>query len=253
MENNSNREFNCKNEELPVVCRFVGLSLERDMTTFTTYSPIFDAAYLEGYRAKILAAEELIAPKSETVELKLITEHSYATLDGLIGPINYLEGYISLAGKKVPITAADFGLAQLRKSCRSRDVEHVLASLRTVNGNIKKYKTELTAKGLTDELAAKFSDALLVLADDSDKRYKLVSNRAALVQSNMEQLNELNAQLVEICDIGKILFKQTDKAKLKDYTFTQLMKKVRRTEKPEENKPQESNGDTDNPEPTEDK
>lgn len=56
----------------------------------------------------------------------------------------------------------------------------------------------------------------------------------------MSQLNELNAQLAEICNIGKILFKQTDKAKLKDYTFAQLMKKVRRTEKPEEPKPGDS-------------
>ena len=234
---NSNRDFNCKIEELPVVCRYGALSLERDMTAFTTYSPIFNAAYLDGYRAKIVAVEELIAPKSETVDLKLITEHSYATLDGLISPINYLEGYISLAGKKVPITAADFGLAPLRKSCRSRDVENVLALLRIVNNNISKYKPELTAKGLTDELAGTFSEALVTLTEDGNKKYKLLSNRAALVQNNMGQLNELNAQLVEICEIGKILFKQTDKAKLKDYTFAQLMKKVRRTEKPEETKP----------------
>jgi hypothetical protein len=59
--------------------------------------------------------------------------------------------------------------------------------------------------------------------------------------------------LVEICDIGKILFKQTDNAKLKDYTFVQLMKKVRRTEKPQDPKPDDTSQPTDNnaaPEPT---
>lgn len=44
--------------------------------------------------------------------------------------------------------------------------------------------------------------------------------------------------MAEICRIGKILYKQTDKAKLKDYTFTQMMKQVRRIDKPEEQKPE---------------
>ena len=253
MENNSSRAFNCKNEELPVVSGFVASSFERDLTTFGTYSPVFNQDYLDGYKAKIKAVEELVAPKSETVSLKLITEHSYATLDGLISPINYLEGYISLAGKKVPLSANDFGLATLRKSIRSRDVENVLSSLRIVNGNIVKYRAELEEKGLTASLAATFNDALVLLLADKKKAYEISSNRAGLVQSNMGQLNDLNSQLVEICDIGKILFKQTDNAKLKDYTFVQLMKKVRRTEKPQDPKPDDTSQPTDNnaaPEPT---
>ena len=76
-----------------------------------------------------------------------------------------------------------------------------------------------------------------MLADDKNKKYELISNRTALVQNNLNLLNELNDQLTAICKIGKILYKQTDQAKLKDYTFTQMMKKVRRTDKPEEQKP----------------
>jgi hypothetical protein len=49
------------------------------------------------------------------------------------------------------------------------------------------------------------------------------------------------------------LFKQTDKAKLKDYTFAQLLKKVRRTEKSEGTKPGDQtspSGNGANPETT---
>lgn len=237
MSSDSNRSFSCKNEELPVICGFVAISLERDYSFFSDYSPVFDGAYLEGYKTKITLVEELVNPTSETKVLKLITEHSYSVLDGLIDSINRVEGYIALAGKKVPLSPADFGLAMLRKSSRSRDVESVLTQLRTVNANIKKYKTELTEKGLTDALATIFTDAVATLSDDKKKSYELISNRAALVQNNMGMLNDLSDQMVSICDIGKILFKQTDKAKLKDYTFAQLIKKVRRTEKPEEDKP----------------
>ncbi len=56
----------------------------------------------------------------------------------------------------------------------------------------------------------------------------------ALVQSNMGILNALYDQFTEICTIGKILFQKTDKAKLNDYTFSYLLRQVRRVQKPEE-------------------
>ena len=234
MKLNVNRSFDCKNEELPVVCRFGAISLARDLSDFTAYSPMFDAAYLAAFNSKIEVVQELVQPKSETVELKVITERIYQTLDDLISPINYLEGYLKLAGNQVPVSSADFGLVQLRKSARSRDVESVLKMLHTVEGNIQKYKMELMAKGLTEALIARFTDTVKLLTEDKDKSYTLVSNRAAIVQNNLGLLNELGDRLAEICGIGKILYKQTDQAKLKDYTFTQMMKQIRRNMKAEE-------------------
>jgi len=237
MSTTTPRNFNCKDEELPVVCGFLAISLNRDLNDFVAFSPQFLSGYVDGFKAKIDAVDELVQPKSETIELKMLNERIYATLDSLITPINYIEGYLNLAGKTVPITAADFGLTSLRKSARSRDVESVLKLLRTVEGNLAKYKTELEAKGLTEALVLKFAEAGTFLADDRNKKYELVSKRMALVQNNLGMLNDLYDQLVEICKIGKILYKQTDKAKLNDYTFSYLMKQVRRVEKPEEPKP----------------
>jgi hypothetical protein len=236
METVSPRNFNCKNEELPVIAGFSAISLERDLADFGAYSPVFNTAYLDAYKAKIVVVDDLVQPKSETLELKMLNERIYATLDSLISPINYVEGYLNLAGKTVPVSATDFGLTPLRKSARSRDVESVLKLLRTVEGNLKKYKTELEAKGLTEALVLKFAEAGTALASDRNKKYELVSNRMALVQNNLGLLNDLYDQLVEICKIGKILYKQTDKAKLNDYTFSFLLKQVRRVEKPEEPK-----------------
>ena len=227
-----NRSFGCKNEELPIVCGFGAISLARDLGDFTAYSPMFDAPYLTAFKTKIDAVAELVQPLSETVELKVITERMYQTLDGLIAPMNYLSGYLKLAGSEAPVTSNDFGLVQLRKSARSRDVESVLMLMHTVEGNISKYKTALMAKGLTEELIAKFSDAGKLLAEDKNKRYALVSNRAAIVQNNQGLLNDLYEQLTEVCRIGKILYKQTDNAKLKDYTFAKMMNQVRIGTKP---------------------
>jgi hypothetical protein len=237
MSTTTPRNFNCKDEELPVVCGFLAISLNRDLNDFVAFSPQFQSSYVDDFKVKIDAVDELVQPKSETIELKMLNERIYATLDSLITPINYIEGYLNLAGKTVPITAADFGLTSLRKSARSRDVESVLKLLRAVEGNLAKYKTELEAKGLTEALVLKFAETGTLLADDRNKKYELVSKRMALVQNNLGMLNDLYDQLVEICKIGKILYKPTDKAKLNDYTFSYLMKQVRRVEKPEEPKP----------------
>jgi hypothetical protein len=237
MNSISPRSYNCKDEELPVICGFAAISLTRDLTDFSAFSPNFDAAYLAAYKGKIEVVQELVQPKSETIELKIITDRMYATLDNLVVPLNFVDGYLKLAGKTVPISATDFGLSQLRKSIRSRDVENVMQVLHTVEANLGKYNPELSVVGLTDTTSNKFTDAGNLLAIDKNKKYELVSNRTALVQSNLGILNELFDQFTEICTIGKALYKFSDKAKLKDYTFAQLMKQVRRTAKPAEEKP----------------
>ncbi len=239
MSTNASRNFNCKNEELPIICGFSAISLGRDLNDFSAYSPQFDSAYLDDYKSKIDAAQELVQPKAETVELKMLNERIYATLDSLVPNINYVEGYLELARKSVALSPTDFGLTQLRKSCRSRDTENVLTQLRTVETNIARYQRQLSEKGLTEALAAKFTEAGITLANDRKTKYEIVSSRMALVQSNMAVLNELSDLLAEICRIGKILFKQTDKAKLNDYTVSYLLKQVRRKDKPVEAKPEE--------------
>ena len=231
MKTNISRNFACKNEELPVVCGFGAISLARDLSDFAAYSTVFDENYLTAFKVKIEAVQQLIQPFLETVELKTITASIYQSLDDLIAPINHLEGYLKLAGKQVPVSSSDFGLVLLRKSARSRDVEGVIKQLQTVNGHIEKYKKELTYKGLTEELIGIFTGLGKQLADEKDKKYALVSNRAAIVQNNMGMLNDLSDQLAEICRVGKVLYKQKDQAKLKDYTFTQMMKQVKRSDK----------------------
>jgi len=240
MNSGTQRIFSFKNEELPVIAGFTAINLERDLDDFTTFSPVFNLAYLTAYKAKIEAVRELVLPYSETVEGKIVTEHIETILQELIELINYLEGYLNLAGKTIPLNPADFGLVQLRKSVHTRDLDEVLNMIRPVKNNMDKYKTELSAKGMTEAFVTKFTQAGLSLADDKNKRYIMVSGRAALVQNNMVQLNDLFMQMKEICKIGKTLYKRNDKAKQNDYTIAYLLKQVHRTAKPSDNAKQQA-------------
>lgn len=223
------RNYNCKDEELPVISNYVLFSLKRDAADFLSYSPKFNEGYITGFETKITGLADLIVPKSETVQLKVITDGMYSAMDALIDPINRVSGYITLGKLDKTISVADFGITQLRKSINSRDGESVIKSLHTVNLNLAKFKTELTAQGLSEELTTKFSTAETAIAQGKQKQYEIVSNRKSIVQDNHSVCNDVYSQLGEIMAVGKILYKATDSVKLQEYSFSELKKRVNKT------------------------
>jgi len=230
MTNDYSRDYNCKDEELPVICNFGAFSLNRDLSDFTDYSKKFNADYVAGFKTTIASATEVVAPESELLIQKAITARLYAMFDSLIDPINRVAGYLSLA--KLGITPDEFGLTRLRKCINSRDAEGAMDSLHTVISNIENNNDALVAQGLSDELIARFTTASSSIAADKQLQYEIGSKRKNIVQDNLALFNGLYQQLVEVLDTGKILYKSSNPAKLQEYTFSELKKRVRKAAKP---------------------
>ena len=72
-------------------------------------------------------------------------------------------------------------------------------------------------------------DLQTAIAANKQKQFEIKTNRAELVQNNIQLLNTLYFRLVEVYTIGKVLYKNSNPAKYNDYTFTKLLKKVRRS------------------------
>jgi len=121
--NKRTRKFDCTESELPAIGERVAFSLERDLQDFTAYSPKFNRQYLVNFKGKITIVGELVNPKMEIAEQKIITTYLYGIMNGLNDPINQLQGYTKLAKTAIPISLADFGLTALRKQARSKDAE----------------------------------------------------------------------------------------------------------------------------------
>jgi hypothetical protein len=221
------RSFNCKDGELPVMCGYVAFSLKRDAEEFNRYSPKFNAEYIADFETKTSAVSELLSPVLETAELKGITTRMYAVINGLLDPLNRVKGYLKLAKDTVPVSATDFGLTLLRKKVSTKDAKGILQGLQLVNANLQKYKEPLSAQGLTEELISVFTTSAGFIAADNQKPYEIVSRRKDLVRTNVGLLNDLYKQLSEIMEVGKILYKGNNIVKLKEYTFSELLKKVR--------------------------
>lgn len=224
------RNYNCKDEELPAIAGFALTSVKRDQEKFMDYSPKYNEEGLNSFEQDIAAVEELINPKLETAELKLITAGLYATMNDMFDKGNRIEGYISMSKKAIPISAKDFGITALKQRAKAKDAEGTLSNARLVNANIKKYREELTIQGLTDEMANTFEANIGSISDDNKKQYDITNNRKAIVQANLDMLNGLYGQITDICRTGKILFRG-DAGKMKEYTFSELMKNVRNVSK----------------------
>jgi len=230
------RDFNCKISELPVICRYVAHSFERDLVDFSAYSPKFDGQYLLVFKSRTDVVFELVNPAIETADLKVVTTRLYGTMDGLIEPINQLTGYVKLAKKSIPVSVSDFGLVALRRQAKNKDAEGAIQSLQLLNANVIRYKDDLTEQGFTDELAAYFTNATIAIQTDNQKQYEILSQRKRLVEANVGLLNELYGQLSEILEIGKILFKSKKDSRLQEYTFDKLKKRVRISTTPKSKK-----------------
>jgi len=230
------RSYSCKDEELTAIAGFVLFSFGRDSSDFSAYSPVFDSGYNARFQSKIEAARELVQPRLETIELKTVTDGIYKALDQLNVKVGFIEGYLQLASQ-IPISATDFGILPFRKSVRYHDLESVFTHIRTIEANIQRYKDLLMDAGLKQPVIDEFNATLEHLIIQRNRRYQLISERNLRVQSNLGLLNDLYNDISTICKIGKIIYKIAAPAKIKEYTFAQLMKQVRRTEKPAEEKP----------------
>lgn len=232
MSNSPQREYNCKDEDLPVISGFAAYSLERDQAEFLSYSPKFSPEYITGFKTTIDSVNEIVMPEEETLVLKKITERLYGYMDALKDPINRVEGYLGMAKPGLNINPTEFGLTLLRKNAAAKNAEGTISSLRTVNANLARYNAELSTQGLTPELSSKFTDASAPIQEDNKKQYEILTNRKSIVHDNIGLFNSLNAQLVEILRVGKILYKASNPVKAEEYNFASLKKKVRSSSKP---------------------
>ncbi len=229
------KKFRCKNEELIVICEYVQIALQRDLADFTAYTSIFDQKYLDNFKSQIAAMRQVVFPLEMTKELKMITANLYNSMDQLYDSLLRLEGYLKLAKKEIPMSATDFGIVPLKRKTQQRDAEGVLQNLQQVIANIGKYKEPLIKWGMSEAFIDLFKKAFEQIDKGNNKQFEIVSSRRLLAAENMNTLNALYEQLMVICNIGKILYRKLKPEKRPDYTFVDLMKKVRITVNKEDN------------------
>jgi hypothetical protein len=222
------RIYQGKGEEIPVIGNYLLFNLKNDFPEFNAYLPkVFTEDFIVNLEKQVVDVNNLFNPQIETVELKNVTAKLYSTMDGLKEPIDKVSGYLKFTKGAIPISAKDFGLTPLKQKTHAKDAEGVLKYLRIVIDNLQRYQGQLIEQGLTNDIIESFTLALTPIETENQKQFEIITKRKKIVDNNVNLINNLYKTIIEICNVGKTIYKGKNDLKVKDYTFNELKKKVR--------------------------
>lgn len=205
------RLFSCKSEELLPLSKFTLFSLKRDIAEFSAFSTKFNDEYVTQTEAMINNVENLLEPQAEVCCFIDDLPNDGCATKGM-PTLDATYGRLSETFKNVPqIIAAGFGITALRRSIDNSDFEGVIAGMKILVTNVQNQLKPLLDSGMPDTVLPALQELLTSLAGNRQKQFEIRSKRTALIQDNMNMLNELYLRMTEIYSIGKVLYRTTDR------------------------------------------
>ena len=221
-----NKKFNCKMEDLPVMAGFAIQSLETDKVDFLDFSPVYGDDFIPNAKAKQKECSELVKQEDVLKLQKKVTQEINTMLKGMRNDINKIEGYLLLTANQLDIAVLDFGLAGLRINISKKNVEGVCSDIQSLVVKLKRNEAVLSDKGMKTALL----DDIVAQSEKLDKlnlsQNDFKNKRSRTASDNIKIFNELWDMLNTILDGGRSLYKANDKVKYKEYTLSQLKKRV---------------------------
>lgn len=220
------KKFQCKMEEVPAIAGFVKESLTADLAQFKEYSPEFSEEFVTQLGTKRNYCLTLESSAVTAKFLKAVTAKLVEKEKGLRPLLNKVEGYLKMAGSSLDISIDSFGLGAVRDAISRGNDEGVISSLQTVLKNINRNRTLLQAKGLKQELIDSLSTAAAEIDQLNTQQNAMINERNHATASNIKDFNELWDMLSTVFTTARSLFRGVDDLKLKEYTVTELVKRV---------------------------
>jgi hypothetical protein len=220
----------CRIEEESVLGKFLHTGLTNNLTAFAAFSPRYNAAYLANFNTKLIAVEALLNPKAITAQQKVITKRIFDNMDALRPKLDYLEGYINRA-TGLHIAPKDFGISAVRKDVKRGDVEGVIGGLNYLMPNVVTDMAALVAEGYTAAQHTALTTIKAALFTDNDAQNAKIDERNNLVEANYELFNEFWKMIMDVCDAGKRIFKNSAANKVDDFTIAALIRRIRQEQK----------------------
>lgn len=218
-------KISCQISQLPTLAGYIINSFTRDQADFLAYSPIYNKTFLSNLQLQADNLQSLLNPKQITAELKTITARIYKNQIALRHPLNLIEGYINRASN-LTMSARDFGISTVRTANNKSNIPMLIHSLNYLIANIKKNYVPLNAKGLKPALLDNLESLYNQIIEDNTAQNLKISERKALVQNNYATMNLFWASLVDICDLGKRLYKTSAPYKLQEYSIRKCISKL---------------------------
>lgn len=220
------KKFNCKIESLSVIGGFLLVSFVNDKQKFIDYSPVFNDPFEANFRTKQILCAEMVTAEEVVKLQKSTTIQLGKKMTDLRLVLNPLEGYIKLAGAKLDIQVADFGVKQVRDAISAKMPEPALSGLKLLVANLNRNKAALETVGYkaatVDELGVYISEITAL----NEKQNELKNKRSRTSDEIIKENNALWDIMAVVFNGGRAIFRGVDEVKLREYTFAHVKKRV---------------------------
>ncbi len=220
------KKFNCKMQDIPVIAGFLLSSMERDKADFISFSPMYADPFMANLRDKQNECYEIVKAADVLKHQKVVKTQIDQNLTLLRVLLNKNEGYLKLAEKELDIKLDDFGIKAIRSAMTRSDLEKIISEGRSLVVNLKRNATILNAKGLKEAGIDEVATAITELNTLNEKHNTLKNDRSRAAGDNYAMLNETWDLLNMITSAGRALYRGSDAIKLKEYTMSNLQKRV---------------------------
>ena len=222
--------FNCRFDELAPLARLLRASYLRDQAAFADLLPDdYTADFLLDFDKQLKAVEKLVAVSVQIAKGMVLTEKVQETYDALPELLNRLQARVRrVEGLTVP--AKKFGIEDARQARINQDREDLAGDLKTLLQNIAANAEALIKKGQKPAETAQIQKLYDELVKNTTGHGTSMSTQRQLTQDNTVAVRALSEPMQNLLADGKALYARTNKAKLADYTYKQLLKRVRQTQ-----------------------
>ncbi|MDR1595160.1 MAG: hypothetical protein LBS43_11875 [Prevotellaceae bacterium] len=217
------KKYRCKIEEIPMLAECIVSNAEKDISDFHSYSAVFTTGYLATVRAKIEICNELLQSAIINRELKTIEQQFYNKSKDLHIKLNTMQEYLEFGVDSSYI--ADIDLKKIRVNIYTQNIEKLLLNMNIVLKTVNRNFPELRKFGLKKELIGEITTLVQDISSLNDKQNKLINERNSVVEANIVKFNDLWLSMQPILSAAKVIYRG-DEIKMKDYSLTQLKKKL---------------------------
>lgn len=214
-----NSGFKIRKEEYTTLADFMLPSFIRDLAIFTARFTKINAAFLAAFQAKLTIVKQLDSNFLITEDQKNATAALYQEADVLNNELNYLkENFID--ANLTPTLISD-----IKNDIFNHNIEGAVLKIETLKQYIIAHQPALEAEGMAPDFPTKLAQHKTNLEQKNAAQKTFMDSGKTLTQANQQQYDELYAQIVQIANKGKILFKKTVIAD--EYSITKNLQKMR--------------------------
>jgi hypothetical protein len=221
-------------EELNPIGTSVKASFTADQADFEDFSSIYGAAFLANLTAKLLALDGIHSTRFHIKQIEQLTIKILLIILGIRPKMRKLERYIDLAVNVTGMNRKQFGVIEVGKQIKRKDVEALLRALFNLYENVELHSTALEAVGFTAAKFLEMKDMRTQLKKHSDEQTEKMQDKVRAVADNMDLFVEVETIILDIMKTGKALYQYEHKERLPEYTLSTKLDQIRQEKSAEQ-------------------